>query len=400
MSETLEAPVKKEYDTQSNSGLTEFLADVVKAESSKKEQSQPAIQNKPVIEPEKTPEAKLAEQKASIESDSKLTPEAKIEELKKAGIEPETPEQIKIKELTESKAAIEADLKLTKEEKTRAIEALGSTQEKHYWESEGEKADAEQKGELSAEKIDKSKEFEAKAKEYEDILKDPAVEAIISARRAGKDFTTFLKEVAPIDIDKIPLADLMREQLKREGLSAEAIETEMGEFGEMKERAQKLATKEIKAALQAEQQGRLQKYTLDNKEATLKKQNAFIKLKQEKDLYINSIKDKKQMGLEMTPTLLKELSEDFDKFSLIRQDGTYDAPKIMEVCLLLSKHKLMMQNAYNKGRAEEALDNWKKSHRPSATNGFTAAPSSAKKEGAEKEQATITSGIEKMHGRG
>lgn len=392
-----EPQTRKEYDTQSNSGLTEFLADIVKAESAKREQSQPIIQEKSINQVEKTSEV-LTEQETSIESNTKLTPEAKIEELKKIGIESESPEQIKIRELTESKAAIEADLKLTKEEKTKALEALESTQEKHYWENEEKQSNGEQK-DTNTPVADKAKEFEAKAKEYEDILKDPAVEAIISARKAGKDFTTFLKEVAPIDIDKIPLAELMREQLKREGLSPEAIESEMEEFGEMKERVQKLATREIKATLQAEQQNRLQKYTLDNKQATLKRQEAFVKLKQEKDQYINSIKDKKQMGLEMTPTLLKELSEDFDKFSLIRTDGTYDAPKIMEVCLLLGKHKLMMQNAYNKGRAEEALESWKKNHRPSATNGFTAAPSSAKKEGAEKEQATISSGIEKMHGR-
>lgn len=309
----------------------------------------------------------------------------------------ETPEQIKIKEKEVQIETIKADLNKSEEEKLKAVSELKeASKPKKYWE---EKDESNENGaaDSSKEKEPEYKEWEQKAKEYDEILKDPAVDALISARKAGKDFTSFLKDVQPIDVDKIPLSELMKEQLKRENLSAEAIESEMEAFEGMSERAKVRETKEIKATLQSEQQNRLSKYSLDNKQAAIKSQEWIMGLNKEKEQYLESIKGKVKEGVEMTSARLPELKQDFENFNLRRKDGTLDVPRVMRIILLEKYNSLRLENAYQQGRTERELEGWQEITRPSASNGLNIAPEVKNKSSQKQETEQNLKTLESMY---
>lgn len=293
----------------------------------------------------------------------------------------ETPEQIKLKEQATQIEAIKADLTKSEDEKAKAISELTKvTKPLKHWEVK-EETPAESAAPKEETKELEIKAFEAKAREYDEILKDPAVEALITARKAGKNFSEFLKEVAPIDVNKIPLNDLMREQLKRENLSPEAIETEMEAFEGLSERAKIRETKDIKASLQSEQQNRLAKYSLDNKQQEIKAQEWVLNLNKEKEQYLDSIKGKVKEGVEITSARLPELQKEFENFNLRRKDGTLDVPRVMRIILLEKYNSLRLENAYQQGSTEKELEIFTGKDgivRPSASNGIATIPDNKK----------------------
>lgn len=304
-------------------------------------------------------------------------PEVVVEEQKPEEVTVEvveTPEQIKVREQAKKIEEINADLKLNKEEKEKAVaELIDIKKPKKYWEEQSEpEASGEIKNEPTEDK--QYKAFEAKAKEYDEILKDPAVEAIITARKAGKDFTQFIKEVQPIDIDKLSYEDLQREQLRRENPDPAYIEKGMEEFAELSDRAKLKETKEIKAALNAEQHNRLSQYSLDNRKAAIAQEEWVVNLNKEKEQYLESIKGKVKEGVEITSARLPELQKDFEGFNLRRKDGTLDVPRIMRIILLEKYNSLRLENAYQQGATEKEIEWRDKTSRPSASNGITVAP--------------------------
>jgi hypothetical protein len=242
--------------------------------------------------------------------------------------------------------------------------------EPNFWETE-EPVSEDKKQEAKAKDI---KDLESKAKQYDEIINDKFYNAYKSAKEAGKDVTTFLSEIQGQDPSKLSLDQLMMEQLKSENLSPDAIAKEMEDFNELSERAKIRETKDVKARLIKEQENRLGQYATDNQASQERFAQIGKKAQQEKEQYLEGQKGKKVMGIEMTPTLTNELNDFYENFNITREDGSIDVPRIMQLGLLEKKSKIMLQNAYSKGKTDAELAFYKTHARPSKDNGIAVVP--------------------------
>lgn len=303
----------------------------------------------------------VAEEKGQV---AKTLVDNLTRDLVKEGAEEVKPEVVAVvEEIASTQASAVADIPNT--------EVVAEVKTETDWFNETAPITVEKQEEIKA---TNTKDLEIKAKKYDEILDDKLTAAWFSAKNVGKDITTFLAEVSGIDPNKLSLEQLMEIQLKSENLSPEAFTEEMDRFKDLGERAQKIETKEVKARLISEQENKLKEYSANNQASQAKMLEIGHRALKEKEQYLESKKGKKEMGIEMTPTLISELNTAYENFNIEREDRSIDVPRIMNLLLLEKKSKLIAQTAYSKGRTDMELEFYKTHSRPSKDNGITVVP--------------------------
>ncbi len=236
--------------------------------------------------------------------------------------------------------------------------------EKNHWEEEVVPA-----AEVKTDDKEVAKKYETKAKEYEDLTSKPLIAAYIAAEKAGKDLPTFLNEVKGEDIKALSNEQVWERELKSANLTPEQVTEEMDSFKALSPYQQKKQTDPVRAQLDAAQTERLKQYASDNTAAAANNTKVAQQLLQEKEQYLNSKKGKVEMGLEMTPARLQEVSDYVDNFNLQRADGSVDVSRIARLGMLEKNYKLLLQNAYTKGANDERIKALKEIARPSREDG-------------------------------
>lgn len=236
--------------------------------------------------------------------------------------------------------------------------------EKNWFEEEDTTASAANTDKPSND-ADALKKYETQAKEYEDLVGDPFVAAYLGSKKSGKDLQSFISEVNGVDVKALTDEQVWERELQSANLTPEEISTEMEDFKALTPYNRKKKVEPVRSKLDAERAQKLQRYAADNTAAAAQKDIITQKFVNEKEQYLTTKKGKVEMGIEMTPARLQELSGYMDSFDLQRSDKTIDVARIARIGMLEKYHKLMLQNAYQKGLNDAKIEAFKEVARPS-----------------------------------
>ena len=197
------------------------------------------------------------------------------------------------------------------------------------------------------------KEYESKAKEYDEISNDPFIAAYNAAKKSGKDVSSFINEVRGVDVNSLTPEQLWEANLKAEGLSVEDIATEMEKFTELSPFAKKQQTKSFKQELITQPHEQLKKYASD-KTASAKDNEAAIQIFQEQGKkFFEKIKDKEWQGIKMTPSEAQKLQNFLEQeFNFKNADGTLNYELYAKAGNYALNERTILQNTYKKGETK------------------------------------------------
>ena len=197
------------------------------------------------------------------------------------------------------------------------------------------------------------KEYESKAKEYDEDSNDTFISAYKAAKKAGKDVSSFINEVRGVDVNSLTPEQIWDANLKAEGLSPEDIATEMEKFAELSPFQKKAQTKSFKQELITQQHEQLKKYASDNT-ASAKDNEAATKIFQEQGRrFFEKIKDSDWQGMKMTPSEVNKLQNFLEtEFNFKNADGTLDYEKYAKVGNYALNERTILTNTYKKGETK------------------------------------------------
>jgi ElaB/YqjD/DUF883 family membrane-anchored ribosome-binding protein len=251
------------------------------------------------------------------------------------------------------------------DKKPGEVEVPKTEKKKQWWEEEESPATIDDKKNKTKPDVD----YAAKMQEYEAILKDPEVEALLAAKKAGKNLLSFAEELKGSDTAKLTPEQLFEIKLQRAGATTEEISEELSEFTSLSSAKKKLETQDIKAKLENERQENLKRITNVNSEYAQKQQQVINKATAEAEDFVKDLNDKDFFGVRITPEIASTLKDTvMNGFTIRNPDGTVDVPRSMKLALWDRYEKLVikanMANAKTEGK-EEVL---KEITRPSLNN--------------------------------
>jgi hypothetical protein len=197
------------------------------------------------------------------------------------------------------------------------------------------------------------KEYERKAKEYEEDSNDTFISAYKASKKAGKDVSSFINEVRGVDVNSLTPEQIWDANLKAEGLSPEDITTEMEKFAELSPFEKKQKTKTFKQELITQQHEQLKKYASDNVNSAQDKQALAVMAQEQGKKFFEKIKDKEWQGMKMTPSEVNKLENFLEKeFQFINADGTLNYELYAKVGNYALNERTILQNTYKKGETK------------------------------------------------
>ena len=213
-------------------------------------------------------------------------------------------------------------------------------------------------------------DYQAKAKAFDEMLSDPLVEAIVTAKKNGKDPLTIIKDLQPLDVNSISEETLYEMSLKNEGLKEDEISTEMEAFNALTPLAKKRTVKEFRQELSKKDSEKLSKYIVDNRQNLQNMDKIAERYNEEKNQFFDTLKDKEYMGIKITPSIASEVEKMMDTgISLFKEDGSFDVKKAFDLHLWNSQKSLIMKNAVSKAKSEGREEIIKEYARPSREDG-------------------------------
>lgn len=198
-------------------------------------------------------------------------------------------------------------------------------------------------------------DYKKKASEYEAILNDPHVKAIVDARKAGKDIFALINELKGVDTAKLSGEDLIAEDCKRLGITdQEAISAEIDNYNSLTPRQQAQERLRITTMIEKEQNERLSQFSTSAQQSSKEFENQANKLETELTSIYNTRLDKEYFGIKATPEILQSTRQEIDSvLGIFNQDGTYNAKNLFDLAYLKANISSIMRetgkNMYHKG---------------------------------------------------
>ena len=305
---------------------------------------------------EKKPEAKVEESAKTVGEKLADKPQAKADEKK-----PEVKEATKAEDKPEAKAEEKKP-----EVKAEAKPAETKT-EKQWWDDENDATTVTDKASSSKKpEID----YEAKFKEYEKILSDTEIQALIAAKKSGKDLMTFVKEIKGTDVKAMSPEDLFKIKLQRLGSDESEIAEAMEDFSALKAWEKKEKTQDMKSILETEQSENLKKVTQGSFEMAAKQQKVVEKAQADLEKYVADLNGKELYGVKITPEIASGIKETVSNGipDLTNEDGSWNIPAYAEIALWHKFKKTMMKANAAKITAQVKEEMLKEFSRPSQNN--------------------------------
>ncbi len=207
----------------------------------------------------------------------------------------------------------------------------------------------------------------AKLDEYESFLRDPEMEAIIAAKKSGKNLFDFIEEIKPVDYSKLSPSELNEIRLKRLGVTDDEIKEAMEIFNELPkwEQIEKVAS--VKTSLEQEQGERLKKFPKDVARQTEARNNLIKKAELDLDKKLDSILEKEMYGLKITENEQKVIRETaLNGRAFFKEDGSLDAEETIDYALWKNFKKEIVRANITKARASAMEETFKERVRPTA----------------------------------
>ncbi len=207
----------------------------------------------------------------------------------------------------------------------------------------------------------------ARLEEYEALMKDPEIEAIIAAKKSGKNLFDFIEEIKPVDYNKLSEEKLFEISLKKLGVTDEAITEALEEFRELPKWKQAKEVADVKTSLEREQSERLKKFPQDVARQMEARNNFIKKAELELDKSVDNIVGKELYGMKITDSEANAIKDTVKNgIAFYKQDGSFDVQKSIEHALWDKFKKEIVRANINKARASNAEEFFKERVRPTA----------------------------------
>lgn len=209
---------------------------------------------------------------------------------------------------------------------------------------------------------EKDVDYKKKASEYEAILNDPHVKAIVEARKAGKDIYSLMNDLKGVDVTTLTGEDLIKEDCKRLGITDEdAIASEVDNYNSLTPRQQAQEKLRITSMLEKEQNDRLSQFTSGVQQSQQAFEQQTQKLETELTSLYNARLDKEYFGIKATPEILQSTRAEIDSvLGIFNSDGTYNAKNLFDLAYLKANISSIMRetgkNMYHKGLGKVLAD--------------------------------------------
>lgn len=207
----------------------------------------------------------------------------------------------------------------------------------------------------------------ARLAEYEALMKDPEMEAIIAAKKSGKNLFDFIEEIKPVDYSKVSEEKLFEMSLKKLGVTDEAITEALEEFRELPKWKQAKEVADVKTSLEREQSERLKKFPQDVARQMEARNNFIKKTELDLDKKLDGLAGKELFGLKITEAEQTTLRNTvLNELAVYGPDGNVDIERSLELALWDKFKKEIVRANINKARASNAEEFFKERVRPTA----------------------------------
>lgn len=237
-------------------------------------------------------------------------------------------------------------------------------------------------------------DYKQKYTEVEKLLADPHIQAMIEARKAGKDIYSLINELKGVDVNSLTPQQLIIEDCKRLGITdPDAIEVEIENFNSLTPRGQAEQKNAIIAKIKAEQEVGLQKYvslTAQSAKLTQEKEQAqqTILDSELKSLYMSKV-DKEYFGIKATPEILDNTKAEIEStLGIFNSDGSYNSKALFDLAYLKANIASIMKEthkqAYTKGLKKVLVETMRPSKNETSGKPVTPGVSMNKQDSADK----------------
>ena len=207
----------------------------------------------------------------------------------------------------------------------------------------------------------------AKLDEYESLLKDPEMEALLAAKKSGKNLFDFINEIKPVDYNKLSPSELNEIRLKRLGVTDDEIKEAMEIFNELPKWEQREKVASVKTSLEQEQGERLKKFPQDVARQTEARENFIKKAELDLNKKLDSILDKEMYGLKITEEVKNVIGDTvLNGVAFYKKDGSFDVEESIDYSLWKNFKKEIVRANINKARASATEEIFKERVRPTA----------------------------------
>lgn len=222
----------------------------------------------------------------------------------------------------------------------------------------------EPKSEKSTEEVD----YRTMAEEYESLLKDPLIEAIIAAKKSGKNPMDFYNEIKPIDYNKMQPEQLFELELKKLGVTDDSFTEAMDEFKAMPKWKQLKEVEPLKVNLEKENSERLKRFHQDANHQREAQAQLRKKTELSLDKELDAIYGKELFGMKITDAERDVLKNTvLNELAVRTRDGQgIDIQRSLELALWDKFKKEVVRANINKARASAMEETFKETVRPTA----------------------------------
>lgn len=340
------AEIKELVSTKGNTPFSDLAKKMNDRVAKEKVEKNPVVELKSVVE----------------EVKQEIKPDVKIENKVETKVEEKS-----VPEKNETKAQIKEEDKKA-ETKFEEKPVVQQSKSKQWWEDEKDSATIDNN---IGKKEDKKNEvdYATKLKEYEDILADQEVQALLSAKKAGKNILSFAEELKGTDASKLTPSDLYKMRLTNAGATPEEIEEALTEFSSKPKWQQNEETQSIRAKIESERQENLKRIIGNNSEFAEKQKQIINKATAELDQFVSDLNDKDFYGVKITSDIANGLKDAvMNEITYRNSDGTVNIPLSIEQALWHKYKKIVMKANIAKAKAETTEQILNEVTRPSLNN--------------------------------
>ncbi len=274
------------------------------------------------------------------------TPGTKNNTPSTAGVTGEEGAQVEEKEILPSQERVDLDKNKEKPTKKETKKVDAETEEHLKWLNDGEvkpKGGEEEKNKSNYEEEIKS--YKTKVQDYESVLNDDYVKALVEFRKTGgTDLTEFSRQLGIVDVNKLTIEDFYAQKAADQGLKDDVLTEAVSEAVERYNALPKLDQAEIlnnfKNNVRGKTEEKLKSFSSSSQAQRQKdeavKQTFFADLDKEVSVKVG----KKFRGLLIDEKMSKEIKQAAPNYSIPKfdKDGNfvgYDAEHGVEMAIYL-----------------------------------------------------------------
>ena len=212
-------------------------------------------------------------------------------------------------------------------------------------------------------------DYAVKAKQYDEVVSDPLVSAVLAWRQAGgQNPQDFIKNLSGPDVSRMGIQDFIREEAVKEGFEGEELEDAVREkvaaYEELPKLDQRKMLNEYQRTYSSKINDKLSEFVKGQSEAADQFKRIQVQAEQDLDKSVGELAGKKFKNLLITPEMAEVVKRDAPLFAtqIVGDDGRvtgFDVQTGVEMAIWKNFGKKILKETYMLGLTvgkEEAVN--------------------------------------------